>query len=95
MATVGIGKKAPLFTLEGTGAEWSLADAAGHPVVLYFYPRDNTPGCTQEGADFGAAFPLFKKAKTMVFGISPDTAASHAKFKNKMSQDFSGTRGAK
>ena len=85
---VDIGKKAPPFTLESTAGAWSLADAVGRPVVLYFYPRDNTPGCTQEGADFAAAFPLFKRAKTLVFGISPDTIDSHAKFKKKMAFPF-------
>jgi thioredoxin-dependent peroxiredoxin len=49
MSKVEVGKKAPSFTLDGTGGEWSLNDAAGSNVVIYFYPRDNTPGCTQEG----------------------------------------------
>ena len=73
MSNIDVGKKAPQFTLEGTGGSRSLRDAAGNPVVIYFYPRDNTPGCTQEGEDFAAAYPQFKKAKTTVFGISADS----------------------
>src|ERR1700722_12581668 len=57
-------------------------------VVIYFYPRDNTSGCTQEGLDFAALNPQFKKAKALVLGISPDSVASHEKFKKKMSFPF-------
>jgi len=88
MSKIDIGKKAPQFTLEGTGGSWSLSDAAGSAVVIYFYPRDNTPGCTQEGEDFAAAYPLFKKAKALIFGISADSMASHEKFKEKMGFPF-------
>jgi peroxiredoxin Q/BCP len=87
MSKVEIGKKAPSFTLEGTGGKFTLADAAGS-VVLYFYPRDNTPGCTQEGEAFSAHFAQFKKAKTMILGISADTIESHQRFKKKMSFPF-------
>jgi peroxiredoxin Q/BCP len=88
MSKIEIGKKAPQFTLEGTGGSWSLRDAAGSAVVLYFYPRDNTPGCTQEGEEFNAAHAQFKKAKTLIFGISADSLASHQKFKQKMAFAF-------
>ena len=88
MSKIEVGKKAPQFTLEGTGGSWSLSDGAGSAVVLYFYPRDNTPGCTQEGEDFSAAYPQFKKAKTLIFGISADSLASHEKFKQKMAFPF-------
>ncbi len=88
MSTIDIGKRAPQFTLEGSAGNWSLRDAAGRAVVLYFYPRDNTPGCTQEGEDFSAAFAQFKKANCMILGISPDTVMSHEKFKKKMSFPF-------
>jgi peroxiredoxin Q/BCP len=88
MSNIDIGKKAPQFTLEGTDGSWSLSDGAGSAVVLYFYPRDNTPGCTQEGEDFAAAYPQFKRAKTSIFGISADTVASHQKFKQKMEFPF-------
>jgi peroxiredoxin Q/BCP len=88
MSKIDIGKKAPQFTLEGTDGSWSLSDGAGDAVVLYFYPRDNTPGCTQEGEDFAAAYPQFKRTKTSIFGISADTLASHGKFKEKMRFPF-------
>ena len=88
MALIAVDKKAPPFTLEGTAGEWSLKDAAPLIVVVYFYPRDNTPGCTQEGVDFAALYAEFKKSKAQVFGISPDTVAAHEKFKVKMSFPF-------
>src|ERR1700723_3610576 len=88
MSKIEIGKKAPSFTLEGTGGPWFLDGGSGTPTVLYFYPRDNTSGCTQEGLDFSALHPQFKKAKAQVFGISPDSVASHEKFKKKMSFAF-------
>ena len=88
MSKIDIGKKAPKFALDGTGGRWSLSDAAGSAVVIYFYPRDNTPGCTQEGADFAAAFAQFKKSKTLIFGISADSLAAHEKFKQKMGFPF-------
>jgi peroxiredoxin Q/BCP len=87
MSKIEVGKKAPAFNLVGTDGKWSLKDAAG-PVVLYFYPRDNTSGCTQEGVDFGALHAQFKKAKTLILGISPDSVASHEKFKQKMAFPF-------
>ncbi len=88
MSTIEVGKKAPSFSLEGTGGKWSLKDADGAAVVLYFYPKDNTSGCTQEGLDFAALNTQFKKAKALVFGISPDSIASHEKFKAKMNFPF-------
>ena len=88
MSKIETGKKAPLFTLTGTGGDWSLKDAVGQPVVMYFYPRDNTPGCTLEGESFSSHFAGFKKAKTLIFGISADSVASHEKFKKKMAFPF-------
>jgi peroxiredoxin Q/BCP len=88
MSKIDIGKPAPQFTLDGTGGSWSLCDGAGGPVVIYFYPRDNTPGCTQEGEDFSAAHAEFKKAKTAIVGISADSIAAHEKFKQKMGFPF-------
>ena len=88
MSKIEIGKKAPPFTLEGTNGTWSLEDGKGAAVVIYFYPRDNTSGCTQEGLDFSARNAEFKRAKALVFGISPDSVASHEKFKKKMSFAF-------
>jgi peroxiredoxin Q/BCP len=88
MAKLEIGKKAPAFTLPGTDGDWSLADCAGKHVVVYFYPRDNTPGCTTEGENFGAQHAAFKKAGCVIVGVSPDTVASHEKFKKKMGFPF-------
>ncbi len=88
MSRIEIGKKAPLFTLEGTNGTWALEDARGNAVVIYFYPRDNTSGCTQEGLDFSALYPQFRKAGALLFGVSPDSLASHGKFKKKMSFAF-------
>jgi peroxiredoxin Q/BCP len=88
MSAIAVGKKAPQFTLEGTGGTWSSKDAAGSAIVIYFYPRDNTPGCTQEGADFAAAHAQFKKAKAVIVGISADSMAAHEKFKTKMAFPF-------
>jgi peroxiredoxin Q/BCP len=88
MSRIEIGKKAPQFTLEGTGGTWSPEDGKGAAVVIYFYPKDNTSGCTQEGLDFAALHAQFKRSKAMVLGISPDSVASHEKFKQKMSFPF-------
>lgn len=84
-----VGKKAPAFTLENAeGEKISLKDFAGQRVVLYFYPRDNTPGCTTEAQDFQRAAPQFKKRRTVVLGVSPDSAASHCKFRDKFGLAF-------
>jgi thioredoxin-dependent peroxiredoxin len=88
MSKIEIGKKAPSFSAEGTAGAWSLKDALGSAVAIYFYPRDNTPGCTQEGVDFAAIHAQFKKAGALVLGISPDSVASHVKFKAKMAFPF-------
>ena len=88
MSKIAVGKPAPPFTLEGTGGPWSLKDAAGGSVVVYFYPRDNTPGCTQEGESFTEAHAQFKRCKALIVGISPDTVQSHEKFKLKMGFPF-------
>ena len=83
------GKKAPAFHLESSaGGKVKLADLAGKPVVLYFYPRDNTPGCTVEAQDFQAALPAFTRAGAVVLGVSKDTIASHCKFRDKYGLEF-------
>ncbi|HLK71973.1 MAG TPA: peroxiredoxin [Steroidobacteraceae bacterium] len=77
------------FTLPATGGKpWRLSAARGSKLVLYFYPRDNTPGCTQEGADFAALAARFRAAGTQIVGISRDTPASHEKFRDKMGFPF-------
>ena len=78
-----VGKKIADFALESTAGPWRLKDAAGKKLVLYFYPRDNTSGCTKEGEAFRDLDAEFRKAKTVIVGVSPDTVASHAKFKLK------------
>ena len=79
-----IGTKAPDFELDSDGGgRVKLSDFAGKKVVVYFYPKDDTSGCTLEALDFTKAAAAFKKAKTTVIGISPDTVKSHDKFKAK------------
>jgi peroxiredoxin Q/BCP len=86
---VQVGKKAPAFTLPNAdGKKISLKDYAGKHVVLYFYPRDNTPGCTLEAQDFQRNLPEFKKRKAVVLGVSPDGEASHCKFRDKFDLSF-------
>ena len=87
--TVALDKPVPAFSLPVTGGgTWSLKDAAGTPLVLYFYPRDNTPGCTQEGKDFAASAAAFRKAGAVILGVSADSLESHEKFKAKMQFPF-------
>ena len=77
-----VGDKAPEFSLPaGGGAKVALKDYKGKPVVLYFYPKDDTSGCTAEACAFRDALPDFSKAKAAVIGISRDSVASHDKFK--------------
>lgn len=79
-----VGARVPALRLpQSDGSEWRLADHAGQKVVLYFYPKDMTAGCTLEGQDFRDLHPAFRRAKTAVFGISRDSCASHAKFRAK------------
>ena len=81
--------KAPAFTLEDAeGNKVSRADFIGKKVVLYFYPKDNTPGCTRQACAFAAAYDQFKAKNAVVIGISKDSAASHAKFRQKFSLPF-------
>lgn len=78
------GEKAPQIKLETDGGgQFSLAGEHGHPVVLYFYPKDDTSGCTKEAIAFSALGDAFARLDTKVIGISPDSAASHDKFKTK------------
>ncbi|MEE9334975.1 MAG: peroxiredoxin [Granulosicoccaceae bacterium] len=71
-----------------SGGNIKLVDQLGSQVVLYFYPRDDTPGCTTESSDFAAAIDIFAKANTKVFGISQDTIKSHQKFTKKLTLPF-------
>lgn len=84
-----VGAKAPDFTLpDAEGNSVSLADFAGKKVVLYFYPKDNTPGCTRQACAFAGAFEEFKQIGAVVIGISKDSAASHKKFAKKYNLPF-------
>ena len=81
---VTIGKKVPQFALPATGDKTlSLKDFSGTHLVLYFYPKDNTPGCTLEGQDFRDAYPKFVKAGAAILGVSRDSVKAHDGFKAK------------
>ena len=86
--TVEIGQQVPAFTSEATGGPFVLADQRGRKVVLYFYPKDSTPGCTTETQEFGDHSPAFAAAGTVVFGISRDSIKSHHKFKDALGIPF-------
>jgi peroxiredoxin Q/BCP len=81
--TIDVGTKAPAFDLETDTGRASLAALAGKTVVLYFYPKDDTPGCTNEGKAFSALLPDFAKAGAVVIGASKDSIKAHAKFRAK------------
>ncbi|MDH3419241.1 MAG: peroxiredoxin [Gammaproteobacteria bacterium] len=82
MSKVTVGKKVPAFAVEATGSKTIRSkDLRGSHVVLYFYPRDSTPGCTLEGQDFRDNHTRFRRAKTVILGVSRDSIASHEKFK--------------
>jgi peroxiredoxin Q/BCP len=83
------GKKAPPFTLESDdGSKLSLSQLKGKNVVLYFYPRDNTPGCTLEAQDFNKALKKIEQRGAVVLGVSKDSIASHCKFRDKYKLKF-------
>jgi peroxiredoxin Q/BCP len=87
--SVSIDREVPDFSLPSTGGKpWTLASAEGRNLVVYFYPKDNTSGCTKESVGFGDAYAQFKKAKTEIVGISCDSLASHEKFKAKFEFPF-------
>lgn len=84
-----VGTKAPEFTLpDKDGNPVSLTDFAGKKVVLYFYPKDNTPGCTRQACAFAGAYEEFEKINVVVIGVSKDSAASHQKFAEKHGLPF-------
>jgi len=89
MSAPDIGKLAPNFKLPATGEQQlELKSLRGQKVVLYFYPKDNTPGCTNESKDFAAANARFKRAGAVIIGISRDSMASHDKFRAKFKLPF-------
>lgn len=84
-----VGIKAPDFSLQDKdGNEVSLSDFAGKKVVLYFYPKDNTPGCTKQACVFAGAYEQFKAIDAVVIGISKDSVASHQRFAEKFNLPF-------
>ena len=86
---LNIGDKAPEFTLaDKDGNSVSLQDFRGKKVVLYFYPKDNTPGCTKQACGFGERYPQFTEKGAVVLGISKDSVASHKRFQEKYSLPF-------
>lgn len=81
---VTLNKKVPAFSADATGEQsLSLKDFKGRNLVIYFYPKDNTPGCTQEGQDFRDSYSKFKRAKTLVLGVSRDSVKVHTNFRAK------------
>jgi peroxiredoxin Q/BCP len=89
MPLINPGQKAPAFSLpDQTGKRHALKDYAGQPVVLYFYPKDDTSGCTKEACAFRDLLPKFSKSKAVVLGLSPDDSKSHAKFAAKFDLPF-------
>jgi thioredoxin-dependent peroxiredoxin len=84
-----IGRVAPAFTLDtDTGTTVALKEFRGTPVVLYFYPKDDTSGCTTQACEFRDVMPRFRKIGAVILGVSPDTVKSHAKFKAKFDLPF-------
>ena len=84
-----VGTKAPEFTLpDQNGTMRSLSDWRGEKVVLYFYPRDNTAGCTKQACAFGELYPQFQEKGAVVVGVSKDSVASHKKFEEKLGLPF-------
>ena len=87
--TAELDRKVPEFSLpSSSGKPWKLADAAGRKVVVYFYPKDNTSGCTRESVEFRDLHDAFRKAKAVVVGVSPDSVASHCRFRDKYEFPF-------
>jgi len=80
--------KAPKFSIPTTDGDFRLGDQGDRNLVVYFYPRDNTPGCTLEGSDFRDLAPAFRRARTRILGVSTDTLESHRRFKDKMKFPF-------
>jgi len=86
---LAIGTKAPDFTLpDQDGALHSLSDYKGQKIILYFYPKDNTSGCTKQACNFGELMPQFREKGAVILGVSKDSVESHKKFKDKYNLPF-------
>ena len=89
MPSITIGKRSPAFKVAATGDKTVASSALkGQNFILYFYPKDSTPGCTTEGQDFRDAKAKFSRTNTIIFGVSRDSMASHEKFKEKQKFNF-------
>lgn len=89
MGALSVGETIPSFKLkDSNGEEVTLDDLLGDPFVLYFYPKDNTPGCTKEACDFRDVIDAFESMNLLVVGVSPDSVASHQKFSSEHSLTF-------
>ena len=89
MSKVSIGKKVPQFSLPATGNQTiKLSELKGKNIVIYFYPKDSTPGCTLEGQDFRDNIRKFSSRNTRILGVSRDSLSSHEKFKEKQKFNF-------
>jgi thioredoxin-dependent peroxiredoxin len=89
MMPISAGIKAPDFTLpDETGAVRKLSDYQGKPIVLYFYPKDDTPGCTKEACNFRDDYSAYQQADVEILGVSPDSPKAHTKFKQKYNLPF-------
>jgi peroxiredoxin Q/BCP len=89
MSTITVGKAVPNFSLPATGGKTvDLKGLRGSNVVIYFYPKDNTPGCTTESCDFGSLHSKFRQKKTVILGVSRDSLGSHEKFRAKFEFPF-------
>lgn len=88
MTTISVGRKLRDFVIPTTSGDFRLGDQRGGNVVIYFYPRDNTPGCTLEGSDFRDLAAAFRRSHTTILGISTDSLESHHKFREKMRFPF-------
>ncbi len=88
MSRIQVGGKVPDFTIATTAGEFRMAARRKDHLVVYFYPRDNTPGCTIEGSDFRDLAPAFRRATTAILGISTDTLDSHRRFRDKLKFPF-------
>jgi len=87
--TISVGEPAPDFTMaDEEGRMHSLSDYSGKPVVLYFYPKDDTPGCTKEACGFRDDYSAYEEAGVVILGVSPDTSKSHTKFITKYELPF-------
>ena len=87
--SLAVGDKAPDFTIATDGGgTFCLSEMMGHNVIIYFYPKDDTPGCTKEACEFRDSLPDFSNSSSKIIGISKDTVAKHDKFKSKYELSF-------